>query len=122
MSSLRLSLFAKGLGILLILGCPAATAQQPVTIRQILAGTMLPGEEVVTFEHSETLYPFSRVPRKGPVRSLPLAPNQLKNVRFKSGGKNYDLFDYLADNRIAGLLVLKDGKVALKTMNSVPHH
>jgi len=89
-------------------------AQQPATVRQILAGTMLPGLEVATFEHSETLYPSKRVLRNGPVRSLPLAPNQLQNVRFESGGKNYDLFDYLADNRIAGLLILKNGKIALE--------
>ncbi len=75
---------------------------------------MLPDDEVATFEHSERLYPFSRVPRKGPVSQLLPAANQLKNVRFKSDGKDYDLFDYLADNRIAGLLILKDGKVAFE--------
>ena len=75
---------------------------------------MLPDVEVATFEHSETLYPFSRVLRKGSVRPLPLRSKQLKNVAFKSGGKDYDLFDHLADNRIAGLLILKDGKVAFE--------
>ena len=89
-------------------------AQQPATIGQILAGTMLPGVEVITFVHSETLYPFSRVPRKGPIRLLLLAPKRINNVHFQSGGRNYDLFDYLADNRIAGLLILKDGKIALE--------
>jgi CubicO group peptidase (beta-lactamase class C family) len=102
------------IGILLSLGCAAAIAQRPATVRQILSGTMLPDNEVATFEHSETLYPFSRVPRKGPVHQLPLAAKQLKSVRFKSDGKDYDLFDYLADNRIAGLLILKDGKVAFE--------
>jgi hypothetical protein len=38
----------------------------------------------------------------------------LKNVRFQSRGAEYDLFDYLADNRVAGLLILKDGKVVLE--------
>ncbi len=114
MSRSRLSLHAAALATLLISGCAVTVAQQPATIGQILAGTMLPGSEVATFEHSETLYPFGRVPRKGPVRSLPLAFNQLKNVSFKSGGKSCDLFDYLADNRIAGLLILKDGKIALE--------
>ncbi len=75
---------------------------------------MLPGLEVATFEHSETLYPSNRVLRKGSVRSLPSAPNQIQNVRFESGGKNYDLFDYLADDRLAGLLILKNGKIALE--------
>lgn len=83
-------------------------------MRQILAGTMLPSLEVATFEHSEKLYPFRRVSRGRSVRSLPLAANQLSNVRFTSGGKNYDLFDYLASDRVAGLLVLKGGKIALE--------
>jgi CubicO group peptidase (beta-lactamase class C family) len=108
-----LSRTAAALGLLFSLGGPGM-AQQPATIGQILAGTMLPGVEVTTFEHSETLYPFRRVPRKGPIRSLLLAPKQLKNVHFQSGSRNYDLFDYLADNRIAGLLILKDGKVAFE--------
>ncbi len=99
--------------MLLALGC-SAWAQQTATVRQILAGTMLPGLEVATFEHSETLYPSNLVQRKGPVRSLRLAPTQLQNVRFESGGKNYDLFDYLADNRVAGLLILKNGRIALE--------
>lgn len=100
-------------GMLLTLAC-LLVAQEPATMRQILAGTMLPSVEVTTFEHSEKLYPFRRVPRGGSVRSMPLAPNQLRDVRFTSGGKNYDLFDYLADDRIAGLLVLKDGKIAFE--------
>ena len=92
----------------------SAVAQQTATVGQILAGTMLPDDEVATFEHSEKIYPFSRVLRKGPVRALAPAAKQLKNVSFRSGGKDYDLFDYLADNRIAGLLILKDGKVAFE--------
>jgi CubicO group peptidase (beta-lactamase class C family) len=108
------SLYALRLVILLTVGCTAAVAQQLATIPQILAGTMPPDVEVATFEHSEKLYPYSPVPRKGHVRLLPLATRQLQNVRFKSGDKNYDLFDYLAHNRIAGLLILKDGKVVLE--------
>jgi CubicO group peptidase (beta-lactamase class C family) len=99
---------------ILLLALAPVLAQRPATVDQILAGTMTPDVEVATFEHSETLYPSSRVSRKGPVRTLPRIPNQLQDVRFKSGDKDYDLFDYLADNRIAGLLVLKDGKIALE--------
>jgi CubicO group peptidase (beta-lactamase class C family) len=103
--------------ILLVSGCAAALAQQADAVRQIeriLAGTMLPGDEVATFEHSETLYPSTRVPRKGPIRQLPAAAKRLGNVHFKSDGKDHDLFDYLADDRIAGLLILKDGKIAFE--------
>lgn len=35
-------------------------------------------------------------------------------MHFESAGKNCDLFDYLAYNRVAGLLVLKDGRIALE--------
>jgi CubicO group peptidase (beta-lactamase class C family) len=113
--SIRSSLCAGGLVTsALIMGCVAAGGQQPATVRQILAGTMLPGDEVATFEHSETLYPFSLVPRKGLVLQLRPTANYFKNVRFKSDGKDYDLFDYLADNRVAGVLILKDGKVAFE--------
>ncbi|WP_210246723.1 MULTISPECIES: serine hydrolase [unclassified Methylobacterium] len=33
-------------------------------------------------------------------------------MKFQSNGKTVDLFDYLSLNRVAGLLILKDGKVA----------
>ena len=100
---------------LLLLCCPlTAVAQQPAGARQVFDGTMLPGVEVVTFEHSDTLFPVDPVLRGGAVRPLPPAPASIKNVHFQSRGQAYDLFDYLADNRVAGLLVLKDGKVALE--------
>ncbi len=104
------------LAALLAAVCAAAvsTPEQIATVNQILSGTMLPSLEVFTFAHSDKLYPSTRVPRKGPVRPLPHAAKQLDNIHFRSGGKNYDLFDYLADNRTAGLLVLKDGKIVLE--------
>ena len=45
---------------------------------------------------------------------MPKARTPLGNVFFESGGKRYDLFDYLALNRVAGLLVVKDGEVVLE--------
>jgi CubicO group peptidase (beta-lactamase class C family) len=113
--SRSLLLRSTAVAILLSIACVAAvTPQETATISQILAGTMRPGVEAATFSHSDQWYPSTRVPRKGPVRPLPMASKQLDNVHFQSNGKNYDLFDYLADNRIAGLLVLKDGKIALE--------
>jgi CubicO group peptidase (beta-lactamase class C family) len=89
-------------------------SQQPADIRSVLDGKMLPGEEVWAFEHSDTLYPVAQVERGGAVRALPATVAPLRDVTFQIGGKPYDLFDYLALNRVAGLLVLKDGKVALE--------
>ena len=101
-------------GPLLLLGGAAAAAQQPAGARQVFDGAMLPGVQVATFERSDTLFPVNRVPRGQTVRPLLPAATRLKNVRFQSRGAEYDLFDYLADNRVAGLLILKDGKVVLE--------
>ena len=35
-------------------------------------------------------------------------------MKFVSNGKEYDLYDYISLNRVSGLLVLKDGKIALE--------
>src|SRR6202161_4524455 len=102
------------LGIMLFFAATTALSQQPAGARQVFDGAMLPGVEVVTFEHSDNLFPVNRVPRGGAVRPLLPAATQLKNVHFQSRGAGYDLFDYLADNRVAGLLILKDGKVAFE--------
>jgi CubicO group peptidase (beta-lactamase class C family) len=51
---------------------------------------------------------------KAPIRPLPPSTKKLAEIHFQSDGKEYDLFDYLAYNRVAGLLVLKDGKVAFE--------
>lgn len=101
-------------GPLLLLGGAAAAAQEPAGARQVFDGTMLPGVQVVTFEHSDALFPVNRVLRGQAVQPLPPAATRLKNVHFSSRGVEYDLFDYLADNRVAGLLILKDGKVVLE--------
>jgi CubicO group peptidase (beta-lactamase class C family) len=75
---------------------------------------MLPDEEVATFRAADRLYPSNLVARGSFVRAFPVSTRELGNVTFQVGDKRYDLFDYLALNRVAGLLVLKDGKVALE--------
>jgi hypothetical protein len=96
------------LGIILFFAATSAVSQQPAGARQVFDGAMLPGVEVVTFEHSDTVFPVNRVPRGGAVRPLPPAAKQLQNIHLQSRGAEYDVFDYLADNRVAGLLILED--------------
>jgi CubicO group peptidase (beta-lactamase class C family) len=113
------------LGMLLASGVANARPRQAVTAsqdgareligaRQVFDGKMLPRVEVATFERSDTLFPVKIVERKGPMRALPASQMPLKNFQFESGGKNYDLFDYLANNRVAGLLILKNGQVVFE--------
>lgn len=99
---------------LVCVGVASLFAQEHADPRQMCDGAMRPDLEVTTFEHSDMMFPVRVVPRGGIVRSLPLAATPLKNVHFEVAGKQYDLFDYLALNRVAGLLILKDGRVALE--------
>jgi len=46
------------------------------------------------------------------VLPLPAAQKPLENFKFESNGKPYDLYDYVSLNRVSGLLVIKDGKIA----------
>src|SRR5258708_607069 len=72
---------------------------------------MLPDVEVKTMQNSENLFPVRTVQHSGKVRELAPSGIALDNVVFKSGAKVYDLFDYLALNRVAGLLILKNGRI-----------
>ena len=104
------------LAVALTCGTDAARSHlpAPADIRRVLDGRMRPEEEVATFERSETLYPVKVVHRGSVTRTLPVADRRLENVTFQLGDKQYDLFDYLAVNRVAGLLIVKDSKVVLE--------
>ena len=94
----------------LVLSAVASTrAQDRAEPRQLYDGTMRPDVEVRTFAHYEELFPVRTVERGSATRKLPKASPPLKNVYFEAGGKRYDLFDYLALNRVAGLLIVKNG-------------
>ena len=89
----------------------AVRAHQTAAVRQMYGGTMRPSVVVETLEHSDLLFP-ARVIQHGPdVHPLPLGKESLANVGFEVKEKKYDLFDYMALNRIAGLLILKNGAV-----------
>jgi CubicO group peptidase (beta-lactamase class C family) len=99
----------------LVLSAVASTrAQDRAEPRQLYDGTMRPDVEVKTFAHYEELFPVRKVERGSATRKLPKASTPLKNVYFEAGGKRYDLFDYLALNRVAGLLIVKNGELVLE--------
>ena len=96
----------------------AETPQALAGARQVFDGAMLPGVEVNTFTHSDTLFPVNVVKRGSAVRAFVYAGEKLQSkvrqIHFESQGQKFDFYDYLADDRVAGLLILKDGKVVLE--------
>lgn len=84
------------------------------SVRQLYDGALTSDLQVRTFQQGERLFPVREV--KCGARSLPLprASVPLTQVLFRSRGKAYDLVDYLALNRVTGLLVLKRGRIALE--------
>ena len=78
-------------------------------------GTMLPDEIMATMSADRGWFP-SRVVARGPDAS-PLARSRrtLPPLAIPDHGMNFDLYDYLSVNRVAGLMILKDGEVVEET-------
>ena len=100
--------------ILLALMSPSHVSAADIAgLQQMYDGAMLPDIAVATFSQTERLLPVRIVHRGGSPRPLPRRAEPFPKIRFEDHGRSFDLYDYLATNRVAGLLVLKDGKIAL---------
>jgi CubicO group peptidase (beta-lactamase class C family) len=90
----------------------AGSAEKIGTVTEVYDGTLTSDIQVRTFRNIDRLFPV-RVVKRGPhVLALPPAGKRLPRFEFTSGGKSYDLIDYMALNRVTALLALKDGKIA----------
>jgi CubicO group peptidase (beta-lactamase class C family) len=110
--------------VLLLAGCVSdgqslaeyPHANEPIgTVRQIYDGALAPDMAVHTFRNIDRLFPTRRIAHGSTVSPLQRADKPLTQVKFASNGKNYDLFDFLALNRVSGLLILKDDKIVYET-------
>jgi CubicO group peptidase (beta-lactamase class C family) len=84
------------------------------TVRQVYDGALYPDIQVQTFRNIDRLFPTRTVKHGTHVYPLPKSGTPLKGVEFASAGKKYDIYDYMSLNRVSGLLVIKDGKIALE--------
>jgi CubicO group peptidase (beta-lactamase class C family) len=75
---------------------------------------MLPDVEVNTFSHADTLQPVRVVHRGASTQPLRKRSKPFPPIHYDVGGHRFDLYDYLATNRVAGMLVLKDGEIAFE--------
>lgn len=85
------------------------------TVEDIYDGTLLPDDAVATFRNIDRLFPTRAIRAGGTVLTLPKSDKPLGNVTFEINGKENDLYDFIALDSIAALLVLKDGKIAYET-------
>ncbi len=94
---------------------PYPHATEPIgTVRQMYDGVLTPELAVNTFRNIDRLFPTRTVPRSPTPQPLPPAAMPLTSVSFSDRGTRHELEDYLELNRVAGLLVLKDGQVKLE--------
>ncbi|HVW68563.1 MAG TPA: serine hydrolase [Steroidobacteraceae bacterium] len=92
-----------------------AAASEAELIRRTYEGRLLPDVQVDTFRNTHLMFATRTVRRAGPVQALEHAPADLiDELSIESKGAEYDFYDYLSRNRVAGLLILKRGKIALE--------
>jgi len=84
------------------------------SIRHTYEGRLFPGMLVSTFRHGDRIFTTRTVRRGNEVHPLPRGNAPLEDLHIRSRDQDYDLFDYVSRNRIAGLLILKDGKIKLE--------
>ena len=80
--------------------------------RDIYDGSLYPDKAVRTYSRTERIFPTRVIKAGSKASPLLQSSQQLTSLKFISEGKTYDLPDYVALNRMVGLLVLKDGKIA----------
>jgi CubicO group peptidase (beta-lactamase class C family) len=90
---------------------PQAAASQA---RDAYAGKLLPDAQLRLFRDTQWEFATRTIARGGAVHELPRADIQLQDLVVQSKGIEYDLPDYLSRNRIAGLLLMKRGRIALE--------
>ncbi|WP_239482906.1 hypothetical protein [Paraburkholderia sp. C35] len=117
--------------VLATVSAHAATTQncggiQLATCPKPLDAALPEPEKMLTWNQSERVIGFRNDYRNyagdvfhhGAAKPLARAPQQLKRVSYEVHGKHYTLDDYLKHQNVAGLLVLKNGKVAYKYLGN----
>jgi CubicO group peptidase (beta-lactamase class C family) len=91
---------------------PYPHAAEPIgTVRQSYDGALTPELAVNTFRNIDRLFPSRRIPRSARPLPLPADPVPLRDLTFTDRGRAISLESFLEQNRVSGLLVLKDGRI-----------
>ena len=76
--------------------------------------TTTPENQAATYRNVDRLYATRRFARGANVRALPAHAVSLESMRYDAGAGSMSVADYMTKGRTAGLLILKDGRVALE--------
>ncbi len=81
------------------------------TIREVYDGRLMPDIQINTFRNIQRLFPTRQVSRGDQVEPFSKSKVSLADFAFTDKGTSYDLFDVLALNRVAAMMIVKDGTV-----------
>jgi len=73
-----------------------------------------PENQAATFRNQDQVWPVRVIRRGDAVRPLPPHARSLADLTFEVGDVSLSLSDFMARRRTAGLLILKDGEIALE--------
>ncbi|MFI4936325.1 MAG: serine hydrolase domain-containing protein [Caulobacterales bacterium] len=73
-----------------------------------------PEDQAATFRNQDQVWPVRAIRRGEAVRPLPPHVRSLENLTFEAGSVRVSVSDFMARRRTAGLLILKDGEIALE--------
>lgn len=80
-------------------------------ITSLYAGKLMPGAQTRTLASTHEAFPVRPVRRKGRVSPLPMTGAGLWDLKVTANGREYDLYEYVFHNRVAGLLIAHRGRV-----------
>src|ERR1700679_1596499 len=72
-----------------------------------------PAQQALGYRSIEKIFPTHVVKRGGAVRALPVRIKPL-DVAYDFQGKHWDTASFMKESRVSGLLVVKDGRIALE--------
>lgn len=97
----------------------AAKAEHPVAVSDIVPPDpnkflfWTPEQQQYGYRNIERIFPVHLVARSGKPSTLPTAAKDL-DVAFIYKGERWDTARFIAHNRVAGLLVIKNGRIVLE--------
>lgn len=89
-------------------------AAQVGSMVDLYAGNLMPDFQAHTLQNTERAFATRTIQRGGTIRPLTYSAQFLKDFPITSRGVEYDLYDYVSRNRVAGLLVMQNDKVVLE--------